>query len=204
MNLRKEYHSLDGVRASIINSGSNALDKQEHGKIVFLGDSLTEFCQWNELLKNNDVVNRGVGGDTTKNVLIRLDSILQSKPKKILIMIGINDIMTGADITVILDNYNKIINSIKEKTPDTKIIIQNILPITNISNHESKNIYIKEINQSISKIAKDNNIEYIDINEKLIAKDGQLNKDFTIDGIHLNAQGYDIWKQTIERYVNTQ
>jgi len=180
------------------------LDKQEHGKIVFLGDSLTEFCQWNELLKNNDVVNRGVGGDTTKNVLIRLDSILQSKPKKILIMIGINDIMTGADITVILDNYNKIINSIKEKTPDTKIIIQNILPITNISNHESKNIYIKEINQSISKIAKDNNIEYIDINEKLIAKDGQLNKDFTIDGIHLNAQGYDIWKQTIERYVNTQ
>src|SRR5438105_5617872 len=72
--------------------GLFALSKIEAASIVMLGDSLTEGAPWRELTGCADLVNRGIGGDTTSGVLARLDEVLKLKPRAIFLMIGVNDI----------------------------------------------------------------------------------------------------------------
>lgn len=57
--------------------------------VIFLGDSITDKCEWTELLENPNIKNRGISGDTTERILNRLDEIVESKPKQIFLMVGI-------------------------------------------------------------------------------------------------------------------
>nr|WP_313770070.1 GDSL-type esterase/lipase family protein [[Scytonema hofmanni] UTEX B 1581] len=90
--------------------------------IIMLGDSITDEGEWTELLGLN-VKNRGISGDTTERILHRLDSILESKPKQVFLMIGINDLMNdGKSVTVTLEQYKKILREFKKKTQIQKYL----------------------------------------------------------------------------------
>ena len=84
--------------------------------IIFLGNSITDYAEWNELLQLPEARNRGISGDITFGVLERLDEVTEGKPAKIFILIGINDIARNIPDSVILDNYKKIINPIENDT----------------------------------------------------------------------------------------
>lgn len=194
--------AVETLQHNIMTSGFNQLDKSENNKVVFLGDSLTEFCQWDELLQNKNIVNRGIGGDTIEGVIKRLASIEKSKPKELLLMIGINNILQSQKQSILINNYKSLLKSINEKIPNTRIVIESILPVNNkISGSKAENTVINELNQNLQKIAQINKMDYVDINSKFLDKDGQLDASYTIDGIHLNAKGYAIWKDVIEKYV---
>src|SRR5262245_31960720 len=60
--------------------------------IIMLGNSITDYAQWNELLQVNEVRNRGISGDITYGILERLDEVTEGKPAKVFVLIGINDI----------------------------------------------------------------------------------------------------------------
>src|SRR6478735_10221234 len=75
---------------------------------VFLGNSITERGAWGELLSGQPIMNRGIGGDNTFGVLARLEGVAKAKPKKIFLLIGINDLSRGLPKGVILNNYNRI------------------------------------------------------------------------------------------------
>lgn len=173
-------------------------------KIVFVGDSLTDYCEWNELLNNNNVINRGIGADTTQGVLNRLDIIISENPKKLFVLIGVNDIIQNVNLDTIVNNYDKIIRTTKEKSPQTKIYIQSCLPINEPmrKNSESVNKNITLLNNELVKISRKYNSEFIDLYSSLLDKDGQLKSDYTIDGLHLNGQGYEVWKKDIIDLVN--
>ncbi len=59
------------------------------GEIVFFGNSITERVSWSELLENDKIINRGIGGDICWGVYNKLDEVLASKPKNIFLLIGI-------------------------------------------------------------------------------------------------------------------
>ena len=102
----------------------NELKDSDKFSIVMIGDSITDGAEWYELLKNNEVQNRGIGGDTTKGILDRLDTINKSI-KKAFIMIGINDIAGYKRVDEIYNNYIKILEDLERKdinpNPDIKI-----------------------------------------------------------------------------------
>ena len=77
------------------------------GKIVFLGNSITEMGDWKKLTGDSTVINRGIGGDITFGILQRLDEVLNRKPSKIFLLIGINDIGKDIPPAVIADNIKK-------------------------------------------------------------------------------------------------
>jgi lysophospholipase L1-like esterase len=79
-------------------------------------------------LNDTTVLNRGIGGDITYGVLKRLDDVINRQPKKLFILLGINDIGKDIPDSVIAYNYFKIIKQVKEKSPATKIYVQSILP----------------------------------------------------------------------------
>lgn len=164
-------------------------------KIVFIGNSITEGCNWNELLGRNDTVNKGISGDSTNEVLKRLDIYLRQKPKCIFIMIGINDICQEISMDTIKSNYSKIINNILSN--NVQLFIQSTL-YTNIIDRNRK---VQILNNYLVEQCKLLSIQYIDINGRL-SNNNILSNKYSNDGLHLNGDGYIIWKEIISPYVN--
>lgn len=169
-------------------------------EIIFLGDSHTNFCEWAELFKNPKIKNRGIGGDNTEGILYRLSEITESHPQKIFIEIGSNDLNIPRNTFCICNNYKSIIDYIKLKSPDTRIYIQSELPKNIHPNIKNDSILV--LNQKIKKLANDNSLTFIDLYNKLLDGNGNLNMQLTYDGVHLNGKGYLIWKEAIEYFVN--
>jgi len=170
-------------------------------EIIFLGNSLTDGCEWAELFSNPNIKNRGIGGDDTDGILERLEEVILSKPAKIFIMIGTNDLAFGKTVDYIIGNYNKILDRIEVASPETKIYIQSELPTDDAVHFTRKNADLQEINMHLKKIAADRGHEYIDL-FSLFFKENKLNTIYSYDGLHVNGDGYLLWKKTIEKYVN--
>ncbi len=166
-------------------------------EIVFLGNSITEGGEWQELIPGKHVLNRGISGDVTFGVLARLDEVVSSKPSKIFILIGINDLKRGIPAGVILANYHKMISYIKEKSPHSKIYIQSILPVNKYMLPESykkiTNDIINSLNIKLREFAKAGGIGFIDLHKVFEDKNGQLPKELSIDGLHLRSAAYINW-----------
>ena len=175
---------------------------QADADIIFLGDSLTDSCEWQELFRNVRLKNRGISGDTTNGVLNRIDEVLESKPRKIFIMIGINDLNQGVKVEDILNNYKIILKYFQEKTPQTEVFVQSLLPLNNQNfPNNGMNKKIIELNDKLRKLSQKSSFHYIDLYSSFLDGDNQLDARYTTDGIHLNGQGYLLWKESIEQDV---
>lgn len=166
-------------------------------KIAMLGDSITDWGEWNELFERNDLINRGISGDSTDGVLKRLDGI-NSSVSKVFILIGVNDLGKGRSVDYIFDNYKKIVTRLKQK--NMQPVIQSILFVDPVKIHNRKNSDIEELNNKLKTYALENDLIYIDLNVKL-SKDKKLRSDYSYDGLHLNGDGYIAWKEVIEPYL---
>lgn len=169
------------------------------GGIIFLGNSITENGDWKRLIGDSTVINRGIGGDITFGILKRLDEVLNRKPRKIFLLIGINDIGKDIPPTVIADNTRKIIRRIQLESPATKIILQNLLPVNPMINgfpqHYDKQSKVVETNKLLEGVAKETKVPLVDLNKLFRDGDGNLMKKYTNDGLHLNpaGDGYAVW-----------
>ena len=165
--------------------------------IVFLGNSITDRVDWNELLGMSNVHNRGISGDITFGVLERLSEVTEGKPAKVFILIGINDISRNIPDSVIARNYRKIVKRIKRESPRTKIYFQTLLPVNNgftqFKNHYNKDQHILWLNEEIKALGKQENINVIDLYPHFLDNEKKLDKKYTLDGLHLNAEGYKVW-----------
>lgn len=173
--------------------------------IVFLGNSITDYTDWNELLQIDNAKNRGISGDITFGILERLDEVTEGKPTKIFILIGINDISRNIPDSVILSNYKKMISRIKKESPTTKIYFNTIMPVNNTftpRNHFNKDEHIQYINNELKKIGKSEKITVIDVHPYFLDADGRLDKKYTYDGLHPNYLGYEKWAQILKPYIN--
>lgn len=81
-------------------------------EIIFLGDSIIDFCNWHELFGKYNIKNRGISGDIINGVIDRLEEIVETKPKKIFLMIGTNDLGKKISVDNILSEYQKLVNLI--------------------------------------------------------------------------------------------
>lgn len=171
-------------------------------EIIFLGNSITDNCEWAELFQNNRIKNRGIGGDDTDGILERLNEVISSNPEKIFIMIGTNDLAYGKSVDHVVSNYYKIIDSIQLKSPDTKIFIQSVLPVEDAIHTTRQNTDIMSINTELQKLSSQKDAIYIDLFTIFKTENNKLNPKYSIDGLHINGLGYQVWKEAIEKYVN--
>lgn len=170
------------------------------GAIVFIGDSLTDRCEWAELFGRCDIVNRGIDGDTTDGVLDRLGEITARRPARIFIMIGGADILYGRSAGAIAENYRVIIERIKAESPLTRVYIQSLLP-TLYRRVPLPRELITGLNDRLKALARERGVEYIDLHRRLADAGGDLNPLFTTDGVHLNGAGYIAWRNALIPYM---
>ena len=193
------YHLKVGLFKSLVNSKKD---------VIFLGNSITAGVDWNELLDMKHARNRGISGDITFGVLERLNEVIEGKPAKVVILIGINDISRNIPDSLIIGNYRKMISRIQAGSPKTKIYLQTLLPVNNeftqFKNHYNKDEHILLVNNALKEIAKTYHVQLIDLYPHFQDTTGKLNKQFTEDGLHLNAAGYQHWATILKngRYLN--
>lgn len=176
----------------------------EPDEIVFLGDSLTQNFEVAELFQNLKVKNRGINGDTILGVSRRLGQITANKPRKIFIEIGINDLLKGHSVRDVLAGYRSIVHYIRQESPATEIYIQSLLP-TSWNIYGTKEPVLEKIvrlNAGLRALAGKTGVTYVNLYDHFISMD-RLNQGYDCgDGLHLNGQGYLMWKTILETHVN--
>jgi lysophospholipase L1-like esterase len=173
--------------------------------IIFVGNSITQGIDWAELLQNNHARNRGISGDITYGVLERLREITEGQPAKVFVLIGINDIEHNIPDSLIVNNYRRIIRQIKAESPRTKIYFHTLLPVNNeftqFKKHYNKDEHIAFVNTELKKIAAEEKITLIDLHPHFLDASNKLDKRYTVDGLHLNAEGYKVWAGILKQYL---
>jgi Lysophospholipase L1 and related esterases len=173
--------------------------------IVFLGNSITHFCEWGELLNNKHIKNRGISGDIVEGVYDRLDPILVGKPRKIFLMIGINDVSHDVTADSIVRATRKIADRIAQESPKTKLYIQSVLPVNDrfglFLGATKKGDVVIEINNGLKEMCRELELTYIDIYSALRLPDSEkLNPAYTNDGLHLLGRAYLVWRDVLQEY----
>ncbi len=173
-------------------------------EILFIGDSITECYDFKRFFPHLNIINEGISGNTTVDILKRLNEMFKSyNPVKVFILIGTNDLelipLTSEEIII---NIKKIVTLIKKNFKGVPIYLQSVYPvfyeIKPFSVGKRKNEDIIKINEGIKKIE---GITYINLYDDLLGSNNKLNKEFTYDGIHMSEKGYEFITKKLNKYL---
>src|SRR5574344_21955 len=202
--------------------------------IVFLGNSLTEGGDWENLFAKSQsklqkrggrIANRGIIGDDAPGIYDRLYQILPEHPKKIFLLVGVNDISHNLTADSVVRAIAKVVDKIRTDSPETVLYLQTLLPINEsfkrYKNLNGKSAVVSEVNAGIKRVASERGLKCIDLfplftvrstsgSSNIVCTDesgaslnnvGVLNPSLTRDGLHLIPAGYDIWRDALMKYV---
>lgn len=179
---------------------------------VFLGDSIMQMYNLKKHYDGLPVVNSGISGNTTYDVLSNLkDRVYRYNPSKVFILIGTNDVLRDEHSNEeTVNNIGKIIDEIKKNRPYAEIFVQSIYPVNNSDDDKinSKSVYIRNnvdiqiMNKSIESICKEKGVTYIDMYSLLVDDSGNLNIDYTTEGLHITDEGYSVITKKLMEYIN--
>ena len=174
-------------------------------EIVFLGNSITDGAEWFELLQNKRCRNRGISGDVTEGILLRLDGVTKLKPSAIFLLIGINDLSRNISVDEITGRYREILQRIQKETPGTKVYVQSVMPVNPATGGnkrlEGKTDLIIELNGRLQTLANEFGLTFIDLFTPLADNNNLLPRRYSIDGLHLSYEGYRVWAETIKEFI---
>lgn len=163
--------------------------------VVFLGDSITQ--GWGTSLSKRfpgmKSANRGIGGDTTRGMLIRLqEDVLALNPAAIVLLLGTNDIEVGIEPQVAADNFKLILAAIKAHDPEVPVVLSLVFPSAAEKDRPLEKI--KALNDLYAAAVKgDPQVTVVDTWTLFAAESGDADPQWFKDMLHLNPAGYDRW-----------
>lgn len=180
----------------------NHINKVLDNNYIFLGDSITEGYNLDQYYSNYPVVNSGVGGYTTDQILEKLDKMVyRYNPTKVFLLIGTNDIAQDRSQEHIINNIKQIIDNIKKNRRYTEIYVESIYPINPRKERLRDNGLINSINNDIKQLCEERDVTYINVHDLLINDQGNLKSEYSNDGLHLTEKGYDVVTSKIKMYL---
>ena len=174
---------------------------------LFLGDSITEQYDLDEYYNDLPVVNSGISGNKTKDLLNDLNNrVYQYNPSKVFLLIGTNDIQSKVEDDVIINNIKKILEDIHENRPYAKLYLEAIYPVDEGSSgaQDRTNKEIQSINASLEDYCKKNDITFIDMYDLLLDPESdkdRLFEDYSKDGLHISDEGYEVITEELMKYI---
>jgi lysophospholipase L1-like esterase len=169
------------------------------GRVIFLGNSITEYGHWKEVIRDSGAVNRGIAADNTFGMLDRLGEVIARRPAKLVIEAGINDVGQGVPNALIAANIASMVAWVRVKSPGTRIFLVSVLPANADARTEypelvGKNGIVLELDERIRQLARDKGVSYIDLASGVKDGAGDLDQRYAKpDGVHLNDAGYAIF-----------
>ena len=187
----------------------------QKGAVLFAGSSLMEMFPVEQFAAEDNlpvtVYNRGVGGFITDELIENISvCILELAPAKLFINIGTNDLSdSGRPIEFVMSNYAKILETVRTQLPQTKIYLMAYYPVNyNTATEEMKpclkirsNEKITLANAEVKRLADRFGAKYIDVNAPLKDENGDLRAEFTLEGMHINEDGYRAVYPLVKPYI---
>lgn len=180
---------------------------RNENRVVFFGDSITDGWKLDEYFPNKPYINRGISGQTTSQMLIRMrPDVIALAPKAVVLLAGTNDIAgnTGPmTIDMITDNYASIAELAKINR--IKMIFASVLPIhdygrTRASERRPPELILK-LNEWLKSYCKANGHIYLDYFSQMVDENGMLKAELANDGLHPNAEGYKLMAPLAEAAI---
>lgn len=169
----------------------------DSGDIVFVGNSLTDQFPLHEIL-GCGIKNRGISSNRTIDILNRIKFIAEARPSKLFLECGINDISDKKPVQDIVKNIDSIVSVIKETSPATLIYIQSVLPTSKENKYLMQGV--DSLNNCLIDYCRTSGIHFINLESKF-RKGNELNDIYTWDGLHLSAEGYKAWAESIKNFM---
>jgi len=167
--------------------------------LVFIGDSLTEWFDWQRRFPGYTVTNLGISGEPIEGLLARRDRIRSQldNPDYIFLMTGINNFaMEQYDIT---DGYREIVRNLTTWYKKATVVVQSILPVDLAW---VSNSVIKDTNRRLAEIALEFHAEYLDVYGLFVDPKGNVRSAYLQDdGVHLSGKGYEVWANKVEKFL---
>jgi len=190
-----EFSAEDTMRAAAEIQGQLPIGQND---IVFVGTSLTANFPLHEFFPGLTVKNRGIGSNQLTHMLARIKPIAEGHPRMIFLEGGINDIAAGVGVNNVFSLYKQVVETIKQISPATQIIIQSTLPVSGTSLPLMPGV--DELNQLLAEYANKEGVILLDLG-KAMMKDSALDSCLTWDGVHLNYRGYERWREVVAPYL---
>jgi len=165
------------------------------GRVLFLGDSITEGGMWPDLFPDLATSNRGIGGEATYDLLERLDGALND-PAVVCLMIGTNDLHGPRELRrsdQVVGRMDEILRRIREAAPSALVLVNSGLPRT-----EHFAPRIRAINEGYRKVAGRHGAEYVDLWPAFVDASGEaIRTEYSKDNLHLTPAGYLAWAEVL-------
>ena len=200
----------DENKKNDIEEKDDKVDEVKEEKYVFLGDSIFEQYMTSYFFKGYDTVNSGVSGITALKTLERLDSgLYEYNPTTIFILLGTNDLYFGYTEEETFEHLKNLINKIHEDKPEIVINVLSLLPI-NLSddpkinksvNENRSNEKINKVNKYLKDFCDSKKINYINVHDILLDEKGELDWNYTREGLHITDLGYHHITMELLKYM---
>lgn len=171
------------------------MDEQEEAgvhTVAFIGDSITANGDWDAWFPDVSVVNFGVPGYTSDDVLARLDDIVAAQPDEILMLIGTNDLGLRRSVEHLVRNIEVALVHLRRELPGVRLLLQSIMPrgAEFAASIQDANIHLRQFCATVR-------AHYLDLWPAMATPDGGLHAELTDDGLHLNEKGYEAWLEEL-------
>ena len=174
--------------ARFIHTKDNHMAFAKPVDVVMFGDSITEWGPWHDGIIGVSVANRGLGGDTTQGMIMRLESTIVCQPKLVCVMAGINDLAQGYSVDEIIHNYAEMLSFWRQH--GIEVWVQSTLHVG--ARLESLNPLVATLNQRLLELCQRHDVAFIDLNS-LLCPQGELPINCSADDLHLNSKAYATW-----------
>lgn len=178
-------------------------------RVVFFGDSITDSWKLDESFPSKPYVNRGIGGQTTSQMLVRFrQDVINLQPKVVVVLAGTNDIagntgpIANEDIEANYSDFAEL-----AKAHNIRLIFSSILPVSNYT-ERSKDFFaqrpmgrILELNKWLKEYCEKNHLIYLDYFSSLVDDKGMLKRDLAEDGLHPNKAGFAVMAPLAEKAI---
>jgi lysophospholipase L1-like esterase len=178
-------------------------------RVVFFGDSITDMWHLDESFPGKPYINRGIGGQTTPQMLVRFrEDVINLQPKVVVILAGTNDI-AGNTGPMTLDEIEANYASLAELATlhHIRVVFSSVLPVHNYT-PQSQELFaqrspakILELNRWLRNYCEKNGHVYLDYFSALVDDKGLLKKDLAEDGLHPNKAGYKVMAPLAESAI---
>lgn len=194
------HTTLESLRGNMARSPSRVqrelfhlYDRMPHRPrpIVMFGDSLVGGGLWSEWF-GSQVLNRGIGGETSAEALLRVSDVAALRPAKVFILLGNNDFGVLPDEQTAA-NLTNIVTQLNAASPSTEIYIASILPPPSLAREQ----WEITVNNHYQSLARRQHLHWVDL-RPWFADGRVIDRTLTTDGVHLSPNGYEVWRHAME------
>ena len=161
---------------------------ETRSSIAFLGDSITNHGNWESWFPDRQTYNLGVSGNTTDDVIERIDQVVELHPDAVALLVGTNDLGQRKSVEHLVRNIEYLLVTLRRGLPGTRMLVQSIMP-----RGAEFAERVQDANRHLRQFAPSVNAQYLDLWPALAGSSDEISPEFSDDKLHLTPAGYEAW-----------